>query len=105
MNLFINEYNKQLKRLCLTFTVNQNNNIKNTLKYVSLLENLDFLRIELELFSLPQNNFNNNEVIDESLKTIGQKCLKLSSLEIYIFGDLISDNVFKIFGQHFHGLN
>jgi hypothetical protein len=101
--IFVHKFKNQLKKLTLNFTNNENS-IKNILKLVSLLESLQVLRLEIELFSLPQINLNEEHMIDESLKLIGEKCLKLYLIDVCIFGDLISDNLFTIFGKYFRQL-
>jgi len=100
--LFVDNYKKQLKKLNLYFT--HNFDLKNTIKLVSNLDNLEVLTLEIELFSLPRIDLNDNQMIDESLILIGQKCLKLYSVNICIFGNLISDNLFLIFGKYFRRL-
>ena len=103
---FVFKYGQQLRQLNLSFDQHYKHNIKNTLKYVSNLENLKVLRLDSELFFLKPNDLTVSEqhIIDESLKLIGQKCLRLNSVDICIFGDLISEGFLKIFGKYYHCL-
>lgn len=103
---FVHIFGNQLKQLSLSFDQHYKHNINQTLKYVSKLANLQVLRLDSELFYLKQNDLAINEqhIIDESLQLIGRKCLHLRSVDICIFGDLISDGFLKIFGKCFHCL-
>ena len=103
---FVLKYGTNLRQLSLSFDQYYKNNIKNTLKYVANLESLQVFRLDSELFFLKPNelSFNEQHIIDDSLRLIGQKCLRLHSVDICIFGDLISDAFLKIFGKHYHCL-
>ena len=103
---FVLKYGHHLKQLSLSFDQHYKHNINQTLKYVSNLDNLQVFRLDSELFYLKQNDISINEqhIIDESLQLIGRKCLRLRSVDICIFGDLISDAFLKIFGKYFHCL-